>query len=107
MSGNSKRKDRYIITMIIIAVCATIVNFGLFNLFKYVFPTYEGVEINMVFVLSVIGIVTVIMFILLPKDQVNEMVLMTHKEVITPEQELSNMIDEHEDMIKKEQDDNN
>ncbi len=75
------RKKRFLITMLIIMGCATMINFGLYNVLNTYFKNsdtagasaYSTVQLNIIIVLTVIASVTVIMVILIPKDNINEM----------------------------------
>jgi predicted DNA-binding ArsR family transcriptional regulator len=103
--------------------CATMINYGLYNVLDMYFHNndqenaYSGVQLNIISVVMIIGIVTVIMVVLIPKENVNELMAKMEKsnnmnklvnsssgviDDITPEQELSDMIDENlEDTNKK------
>jgi len=76
---NNNNKKKFLITMIIIMACATLINYGLYSLLEtYVVKpsdTYNGVQVNIIFTLIIIGIVTVIMLMLIPKDNVNEILM--------------------------------
>ncbi len=99
------------------------INYGLYNVLDMYFHNndqenaYSGVQLNIISVVMIIGIVTVIMVVLIPKENVNELMAKMEKsnninklvnsssgviDDITPEQELSDMIDENlEDTNKK------
>lgn len=69
------RKKKFLITMVIIMTCATAVNYGLFNILNTHFKhddVYNAVQVNILSVVFIIGIVTVIMVILIPKENVNQ-----------------------------------
>lgn len=98
---NQKRK-KFIITMVIIMACATMVNYGLYNILNTYFvkpsETYGGVQLNIASMLIIIVVVTVIMLVLIPKENVNEIMASlemngsgAHR---TPEQQLQDMIDD-------------
>ena len=98
MMGGEKKK-KFLITMIIIIACATMVNYALYNILNtYVLKpsdTYGVVQMNIITVVVIIGAVTVIMFVLIPKENVNELILnMDSGGEKTPEQQLQDMIDE-------------
>jgi len=111
------KKKKFLITMLIIMGCATMINYGLYNLLNSYFKNsdtesvYSTVQLNIIIVLTVIATVTVIMVILIPKDNINE--LMSKMEgantkiigsdgnlklndsiELTDEEQLQNMIDE-------------
>ena len=99
--------------MIIIMGCATMINYGLYNVLDMYFhnndqeSAYSGVQLNIISVVMIIGIVTVIMVVLIPKENVNELMKKIEKgdmpnklvdqPVIerTPEEELNDMVDEN------------
>ncbi len=73
------RKKKFLITMLIIMGCATMINYGLYNVLNTYFKNsetgasaYSTVQINIIIVLTIIASVTVIMVILIPKENVNE-----------------------------------
>jgi len=72
------KKKKFLITMLIIMGCATMINYGLYNLLNSYFKNsdtesvYSTVQLNIIIVLTVIATVTVIMVILIPKDNINE-----------------------------------
>ena len=111
------KKKKFLITMLIIMGCATMINYGLYNLLNSYFKNsdtesvYSTVQLNIIIVLTVIATVTVIMVILIPKDNINE--LMSKMEgantkiigsdgnlklndsiELTDEEQLQNMIEE-------------
>lgn len=118
------RKKKFLITMLIIMGCATMINYGLYNVLNSYFKNsgtdtssaYSTVQLNIIIVLTVIASVTVIMVILIPKDNVSElmskmssggggaetvgsnngnMTLGEHRtEELTDEEQLQSMIDE-------------
>ena len=74
------RKKRFLITMLIIMGCATMINFGLYNVLNTYFKNsdtgasaYSTVQLNIIIVLTVIASVTIIMVILIPKENVSEL----------------------------------
>ena len=76
-----ERKKKFLITMIVVMVCAVAINFGLYNVLSSYFKSESGgggggdigvVTINILTVIIIISIVTVIMVILIPKESVNE-----------------------------------
>lgn len=91
------------------------INYGLYNVLDMYFHNndqenaYSGVQLNIISVVMIIGIVTVIMVVLIPKENVNELMKKIEKgdmpnklvdqpsTVIekTPEEELNDMIDEN------------
>jgi predicted DNA-binding ArsR family transcriptional regulator len=78
------RKKKFLITMIIIMGCATMINYGLYNILNSYFKNsgtdvvYSNVQLNIIIILMVLGFATVIMVILIPNENVNE--LMTRME---------------------------
>ena len=74
------RKKRFLITMLIIMGCATMINFGLYNVLNTYFKNsdtgasaFSTVQLNIIIVLTVIASVTIIMVILIPKENVSEL----------------------------------
>jgi len=66
--------------MLIVMGCATMINFGLYNVLNTYFKNsdtgasaYSTVQLNIIIVLTVIASVTVIMVILIPRENVNEL----------------------------------
>lgn len=93
------KNKKFLITMIIIIICATMVNYGLYNILNVYFvkpsDVYSGVQLNIISMIIIIGIVTVIMLILLPKENINELLANMENTVDkSPEQQLQDMIDE-------------
>lgn len=78
MALTVERKKKFLITMVVIMGCAVAINYGLFNILNPYFKsidsedTYSRVQLNMITVVLIIGIVTVIMVILIPKETVKE-----------------------------------
>jgi hypothetical protein len=72
------RKKKFLITMLIIMGCATMINYGLYNVLNSYFKNsntesvYSTAQMNIIIVLTVIASVTVIMIVLIPKENVNE-----------------------------------
>ena len=96
--GIKDNKKKFLITMIIIIACATMVNYGLYNILNVYFvkpsDTYSGVQLNIISMVIIIGIVTVIMLVLIPKENVNELIANLENGHRSPEQQLQDMIDE-------------
>jgi len=74
------RKKKFLITMLVIMGCATMINFGLYNVLNTYFKNsetgasaYSTVQLNIIIVLTIIASVTIIMVILIPKENVNEL----------------------------------
>ncbi len=94
-----KNKQRFLMTMIIIIASATVLNYGIFSFLKGYFDTvetvYDVVQLNIIICVVIIGAVTVVMMLLIPKESVDNMLLEIDSDhvVLTPEQELQNMID--------------
>lgn len=84
--------------MVIIIACATMVCYGLFSLLDTYYFTSDSVSQNILIMMIVIGIVSVIMFILIPKDSTTDLMKSITNEVDdvekTPEQQLQDMIDD-------------
>ncbi len=103
--------------MLIIMGCATMINYGLYNVLNTYFKNsgsesaYSTVQLNIIIVLTIIASVTVIMVILIPKENVNEIMakmsgsgggtgtngnltLGEHRTELTDEEQLQSMIDE-------------
>ena len=103
--------------MLIIMGCATMINYGLYNLLNSYFKNsdtesvYSTVQLNIIIVLTVIATVTVIMVILIPKDNINELMAkmegantkiigsdgnlkLNDSIELTDEEQLQNMIEE-------------
>jgi hypothetical protein len=78
------RKKKFLVTMLVIMGCATMINFGLFNVLNSYFNNggnnndddteqiYSNVQRNIIIVLIVIAFVTVIMVVLIPTENVKE-----------------------------------
>lgn len=98
MRKNNIKKNKFLITMIIIIVCATMVNYGLYNILNIIKPTdvYSGVQMNIISMVIIIGIVTGIMMVFIPKENVNELLsnMENNNGDKSPEQQLQDMIDE-------------
>lgn len=100
MMEKYNKNKKFLITMIIIIVCATMVNFGLYNILNIYFikpsDVYSGVQLNIIAMIIIIGIVTVIMMILIPKENMNELLANMENNIVdkSPEQQLQDMIDE-------------
>ena len=111
------KKKKFLITMLIIMGCATMINYGLYNLLNSYFKNsdtesiYSTVQLNIIIVLTVIATVTVIMVILIPKDNINELMAkmegantkiigsdgnlkLNDSIELTDEEQLQNMIEE-------------
>ena len=97
---NTKNKQKkFIITMVIIIISATVINYGLYSLLDmYFFDTDTfGIQQNITLMIIIIGVVSILMFVLIPKENVNELMMNLENEngaQITPEQEFSDMIAE-------------
>lgn len=98
-----ENKKKFLTTMILIIISATVVNYGIYSLLDIYFDTvsdiYTGVQMNMIYTIVVVGIVTVLMFLLLPKQSVNELYSelesgQKQKENRTDAQILQDIIDE-------------
>ena len=104
LSSTMDKKKKFLITMIIIIACATMVNYGLYNILNIYFvkpsDAYSGVQLNIISMIIIIGIVTVIMLVLIPKENVNELMKnLENGANKSPEQQLQDMID---DELEKE-----
>jgi uncharacterized membrane protein len=93
-------KKKFLITILIIIASATMVNYGIYSLLEFYFEgvdtTYKGIQMNMLFTIITIGIVTILMFAILPKESVDEMLEQISGEGDrnkSPEQILQDMID--------------
>ena len=101
-----EKKKKFIITMIIITVCATMVNYGLYNILAtYVVQpedVYMGVQMNIISLVIIITVVTVIMIVIIPKDTTNELLAYMEgkknieQNTLTPEQQVQDMIDDND-----------
>ena len=125
------RKKRFLITMLIVMGCATMINFGLYNVLNTYFKhsgsdsVYSTVQLNIIIVLTVIASVTIIMVILIPKENVSELMTKIQQSdgaqtvgtggnlklggdqpphILSDEEQLQSMIDE--DLTAGEQDKN-
>jgi len=116
-----QRKRKFLITMLVIIGCATMINYGLYNTLNTYFNTnqelYDSVQWNIISVVIILAIVTVIMIVLIPSENIKEVMAKMDNEnngpvlegsgsaaagTETPEQTLQNMIDEElEDINKK------
>jgi len=117
-----QRKRKFLITMLVIIGCATMINYGLYNTLNTYFNTneelYDSVQWNIISVVIILAIVTVIMIVLIPSENIKEVIAKMDNEnngngpvlegngsaasTETPEQTLQNMIDEElEDINKK------
>lgn len=107
-------KSKFLTVMVFIIISATVVNYSLYSLLdvyfdvKTVTEAYVGVQFNLLYTVIVIGIVTGLMLVLLPKESVNEIYkeLEGNKEEDnrTDAQILQDMID---DELSKSEDNNN
>ena len=90
-----EKKKKFLITMLVIMGCAVAINYGLYNVLNPYFKTmdngdtYTNVQWNMITVAMIIGIVTVIMVVLIPKDAVNELMTKVEngKDAVTKEED--------------------
>ena len=119
-----QRKRKFLITMLVIIGCATMINYGLYNTLDTYFNTneelYDSVQWNIISVVIILAIVTVIMIVLIPSENIKEIMAKMDNEnntngpvlegsgrfglggsndsaastELTPEQQLQNMIDE-------------
>lgn len=100
-----ENRNKFLTTMVFIIISATLFNYGLYSLLDVYFNTtdsiYTGVQLNIIFTVTVISIVTILMFILIPKQAVNDMYTQledvnngNNNKYRTPEQTLQDMIDE-------------
>lgn len=86
-------KNRFMTTMILIVISATAINYGLYSLLDTYFNSvYEGVQLNIILTVLVIGIVTVVMFVLMPKEAVNDLFYQLDNGSKTNEQILQDFI---------------
>lgn len=93
-----KNKRKFLFTMIIIIGSTALLNYGIFTFLKGFFDTtetvYDIVQLNIITCVVIIGAVTVIMMLLIPKESVDNALLeMNSNKPITPDQELRDMID--------------
>lgn len=118
------RKKKFLVTMLVIMACATMINYGLYNVLNSYFKSsgteisaYSTVQLNIIIVLTVIASVTIIMVILIPKENVNELMAKiegaqttmigggtggNNNNELTDEEQLRNMIDEELENNKKD-----
>lgn len=103
MRNIQKAKKKFLTTMVIILISATVLNYGLFSFlsgyFKTVDTVYNTSELNIFSVLIVMAVVIIIMFVLIPKETTDNIVMGTSEIKRTPAQELQDMID---DELEKE-----
>lgn len=109
MMLTGERKKKFLITMIVITACATMVNYGLYSILNtYLLKpsnAYEITQINIISVGIIIGVVAILMFFLIPKESADEMLRdIQGGSEKSPEQQLQDMID---DELEKEKFDNN
>lgn len=110
---NTKNKQKkFIITMVIIIISATVINYGLYSLLDIYFFDSDtfGIQQNITLMIIIIGVVSILMFVLIPKENVNELMMTLENEnggQRTPEQEFNDMIadeqlrDELDELNKK------
>lgn len=110
---NNKRK--FLVTMIIIMVCATVINYGLYNVLsiyvKKPSNLYNDVQWSIIYTMIVIIVVTVVMIAIMPKDRLNELLLQNtngahmldanNNTTLSPEEQLQNMLDDELDKENK------
>jgi hypothetical protein len=117
-----QRKRKFLITMLVIIGCATMINYGLYNTLNTYFNTneelYDSVQWNIISVVIILAIVTVIMIVLIPSENIKEVMAKMENNSggpvlegtggttasgteLTPEQTLQNMIDEELEDSKK------
>ena len=95
-----KKQNKFIITMVIVIACATMVCYGSFSILDTYFFTTDSVSQNILFLVIIIGIISVIMFILIPKESTVDLMKtfegagMGVGMELTPEQQLQDMIDD-------------
>ena len=101
LSKIRSEKKKFLTTMIIIIISATMVNYGIYSLldisFDSVDTVYTGVQMNIIFTIAVIGIVTILLLVILPKQSVDEMlsdISGGEGKEKTPDQILNDMIDD-------------
>lgn len=74
-----EKKNRFIITMVIIIICATMVNYSLYSILSIYFikpsDVYYGVQMSMITTGITIVIVTIMMLALIPTEKVDEALL--------------------------------
>lgn len=95
------QKRRFLITMVVIIACATVVNFGLY----YIIDLYHVEELkSIVTVASVIAIVIIIMIILIPRNKDDPpTTVLGETNSLTPPPEEDNLDDfVDEDLEKKD-----
>ena len=99
---NTRNKQKkFIITMVIIIISATIINYGLYSLLDIYFFDSDtfGIQQNITLMIIIIGVVSILMFVLIPKENVNELMMHLENESgaqRTPEQEFSDMVTEEQ-----------
>lgn len=110
-------KKKFLTTMVIIIISATMVNYGIYSILDFYFDTvetvYSGVQMNIIFTIAIIGVVTILMLAILPKQSVDEMIneltgdsaSNNNKKNKTPDQILNEIIDDTEHNNKKILDD--
>jgi uncharacterized membrane protein len=102
---DSQKRKKFIITMVIVTVCATMVNYGLYNILDtyLVKPSnvYGGVQMNIISIIIIIVVVTVIMLVLIPKDTTDELLANMEREDATPEQQLQDIVGSDDELNKK------
>lgn len=96
-----QEKKKFLTTMVIIIVSATMVNYGIYSLLDIFFDTidtvYTGVQMNIIFTTAVIGIVTILMLAILPKQSVDELmadISGAEKKHVSAYEMLQDMIEE-------------
>lgn len=113
-----EKKVKFLTTMVIIIISATMINYGLSSLFSAYFNTidniYMGVQLNLWITILVIAIITVLMLLLLPKQTVDELfkdingngnggsngiLTMNGNNSRTPDQQLQDMIDYNDEEL--------
>lgn len=98
-------KNKFMTTVILIIISATAINYGLYSIldtyFNSIDSIYKGIQLNMILTVLVISIVTIVMFVLMPKQAVNDLFYqLDHDHAKTNEQILQEMID---DELEKEE----
>ena len=90
------KNNKFMITMVIVIICATMVNYGLYNIISMYFikpsDVYYGVQMSMITTTITIIIVTIIMLALLPKEKVNEVLTDIENDNKSDEQRLRDMV---------------
>lgn len=95
------KQKKFIITMVIIIISATVINYGLYSLLDIYFFDSDmfGIQQNIILMIIIIGVVSILMFVLIPKENVNELMMTLENEngvQKTPEQEFSDMVTEEQ-----------